>query len=84
MPHSVRLPPRLEQELADYCVSHRISKSEAIKRALARFLRAHTGKPSPYELGKAFFEKHRGTKASEDIARNSKRLLREHFRARRK
>jgi Arc/MetJ-type ribon-helix-helix transcriptional regulator len=84
MPHSVRLPQRIEQQLAEYCVSHRVSKSEAIKRALERFLQASAVKPSPYELGKAFFEKHRGTPATDDVAHNTNRLLREHFRGRRR
>jgi len=84
MPLSVRLPPHVEQKLAEYCVSHRLSKSEAVKRALERLLEPKARKPSPYELGKAFFEQHRGTPATEDIAHNTKRLLREHFRGRRK
>lgn len=84
MPLSVRLPPHVEQQLAEYCVSHRVSKSDAVKRALQRLLAPGAAKRSPYELGKAFFEQHRGTPATEDIARHTKRLLREHFRGRRK
>ena len=82
MPHSIRLPPRIEQQLAEYCVSHRVSKSEAIKRALQQLLESNAVKRSPYELGKDFFERHRGTRATEDIAHNTNRLLREHFRGR--
>lgn len=37
---TVRLPPRVEQELAEYCVKRRISKSEAVKQALKELLRA--------------------------------------------
>jgi Arc/MetJ-type ribon-helix-helix transcriptional regulator len=84
MPISVRLPARVEQQLAEYCTSRKVTKSDAIKRALERMLQASAKRPSPYELGKAFFEQHRGTPATEDIALNSKRLLREHFRGRRK
>jgi Arc/MetJ-type ribon-helix-helix transcriptional regulator len=84
MPLSVRLPRHVEQKLAEYCVSHKVSKSEAVKRALERMLDAKSRKPSPYELGKDFFEQHRGTPATEDIAHNTNRLLREHFRGRRK
>ena len=36
---TVRLPPRLEQELAEYCVKHRLTKSEAVKQALKELLR---------------------------------------------
>ncbi len=37
---TVRLPNRVEQDLADYCVTHGVSKSEAVKRALEDLLRA--------------------------------------------
>ncbi len=77
MPISVRLPPRVEQKLADYCVSHKVTKSEAVKRALEEMLERSSGKASAYELGKGFIgvDKRRG-----DVARHSKRLLRERFR----
>jgi Arc/MetJ-type ribon-helix-helix transcriptional regulator len=37
---TVRLPSHVEQELAEYCVKRRISKSEAVKLALEELLRA--------------------------------------------
>lgn len=83
MPISVRLPPRVEQKLAEYCISHKVTRSEAVKRALERMLEQR-GKASPYELGKEFFERNLRTAPTRDIARNSKRLLLEHFRAKRK
>lgn len=82
MPISVRLPQRVEQQLAEYCISHQVTKSEAVKRALERMLQASSQQPSPYDLGKDFFERHRGTPATTAIARNSKKLLREYFRGR--
>ena len=84
MPISVRLPPGVEQKLAEYCVSHKVTKSEAVKRALGEMLKGNEGKLSPYELGKEFFERNLRTKPTEDIARHSKRLLIEHFRGKRK
>ena len=36
---TVRLPGRVEQDLADYCVRRRITKSAAVKRALQELLR---------------------------------------------
>ena len=78
MPISVRLPPRVEQKLAAYCLSHKLTKSEAVKRALDQMLEEGARKPSPYDLGREFFER-KGT-PKRDIALNSKRLLREHFR----
>jgi hypothetical protein len=59
-------------------------KSEAIKRALERIFEAAEGRPSPFDLGRKFFERNLGAKPTRDVARHSKRLLREHFRARRK
>ena len=37
---TVRLPHRIEQELADYCVKRRLTKSEVVKLALDGLLRA--------------------------------------------
>jgi hypothetical protein len=80
MPISVRLPPRVEQKLAEYCVSHKVTKSEAVKRALEEMLKRKESKLSPYELGREFFERNLRTRPTEDIARHTKRLLIEHFR----
>ena len=77
---TVRLPERVEQELAEYCTKHHLSKSEAVKLALDKLLTASAGKPSPYDLGKDLFGPHTDAMPTEDTARNSKRLLREHFR----
>jgi hypothetical protein len=84
VPVSVRLPPRVEQKLADYCVAHKMTKSEAIKRALEQMFQAGEGQPSPFDLGREFFERNLRTKPTRDVARHSKRLLQEHFRARRR
>ncbi len=77
---TVRLPSRVEQDLAEYCIEHRVSKSEAVKLALDHLLAAGAGKRSPYDLGRDLFGPHTDATPREDIARNSKRLLREHFR----
>lgn len=77
---TVRLPLRVEQELADYCDKHRLTKSEAVKQALVDLLEAHAGQPSAYDLGKDLFGPHTDAEPAEDVARHSKRLLREHFR----
>jgi len=79
MPISVRLPPRVEQELADYCASHKVTKSEAVKRALEHLFE-RSGAPSDAYKASAGF---RGSdKTAGDVARHSKRLLRERFRDR--
>ena len=77
---TVRLPDRVEQELAEYCVKRRITKSEAVKQALMDLLSTNAGKPSAYDLGKDLFGPHTDAAPTEDIARHSTRLLREHFR----
>ena len=59
-----------------------VSKRKPIKQALKRILKPSAKRPSPYELGKDFFEQHLGTPATEDVARNTNRLLRERFRNR--
>jgi hypothetical protein len=37
---TVRLPLRVEQQLAEYCVKRKLTKSEAVKQALDGLLRA--------------------------------------------
>ena len=37
---TVRLPQRVEQDLAEYCAKRRFTKSEAVKLALEELLRA--------------------------------------------
>lgn len=70
---SVRLPPRVEQQLAEYCASRKVTKSEAVKRALERLL---DRKPVPLSED-PFFAKFIGSDPRPgDIARHSKRLLR--------
>ena len=36
---TVRLPTRVEQELAEYCATHGVSKSDAVNQALEGMLR---------------------------------------------
>jgi hypothetical protein len=78
MPLSVRLPPRVEQKLAEYCVAKKITKSAAIKRALEQlFAQGATASESSH-LASRFVG---SDKRPGDVARHSKRLLRERFRA---
>ncbi len=76
---SVRIPEKVEEELAEYCAKHRITKSEAVKRALEKLLDESGAPPDVYKAS-ARFRGH--DKRPADIARHSKRLLREHFRNR--
>ena len=81
---SVRIPARIEQELAEYCARKGVSKSEAVKDALDQFLSGKKGDKSPYELMKDLIGPHTDEAATEDIAKHTKRLLRERVRATRK
>ena len=72
---TVRLPERVEQDLAEYCVAHGVSKSEAVKRALEELLQ--TPAKGKAEANHPFVGSDPG---SGDVARHTKRLLRERFR----
>jgi len=74
MPLSVRLPLRVEQKLEEYCVSHKVTRSEAVKRALEQLFDDTGVQPSAWQLGKRFIG---SDKRQGDVARHSKRLLRE-------
>lgn len=74
---SVRIPDKVEQELAEYCARHRITKSEAVKRALEQLLSKTSDKPAMDVYARRFMG---SDKRPGDIARHTKRLLREHFR----
>jgi hypothetical protein len=53
---TVRLPIGVEQDLAEYCASHKVSKSEAVKEALEMLLAKTPSEATPYQLGKDLFE----------------------------
>jgi len=80
MPLSIRLSPRIEQKLADYCVSHRVTKSAALQKALQQLLETAAPDTTPYALGREFFG--RKGRPAKVIGLASKRLLRERFRGR--
>jgi hypothetical protein len=77
MPISVRLPPRIEQRLAEYCAHAKLTKTEAIKRALDRLFEEEPAAAASSPAAKRFIG---SDKREGDVARHSKRLLREHFR----
>ena len=72
---TVRLPLRVEQKLADYCVKRRVTKSEAVKQALALLLEAPSlAEPELHP----FIGVDQGQGA--DVSGNIKTALRERFR----
>ena len=76
MPTSVRLPPRVEHRLAD-CAHAKLTKTEAIKRALERLFDEEATPAASNPAARRFIG---SDKRQGDVARDSKRLLREHFR----
>jgi len=74
MPLSVRLSHRVEQKLEAYCVSHKVTKSVAVKRALEQLLEETGVQPNAWQLGKRFMG---SDKRQGNVARDSKRLLRD-------
>lgn len=52
MSHTVnaRIPPQIEQKLAEYCVKRGVTRSEAVLRALDNYLDREAGGVSPYAL----------------------------------
>jgi len=75
---TVRLPPRVEQDLAEYCAKRRITKSEAVKQALEELLRSNASKASPSDHPFIGGDKGDGS----DISGNIKAALRQRFRGR--
>jgi Arc/MetJ-type ribon-helix-helix transcriptional regulator len=53
---TVRLPLRVEQELAEYCATRKVSKSEVVKEALDLLLAKTKSQATAYELGKDLFD----------------------------
>jgi predicted DNA-binding protein len=74
---SVRLPPRVEQRLAEYCAHANLTKSEAVKRALERLFEQE---PTPVAANPAARRFIGSDKSPGSVADDSKRLLRESFR----
>ena len=74
MPISVRLPPRVEQRLAEYCVSEKVTKSEAVKRALEQLFLERKVPVASSAAATRFIG---SDKRPGDVARHTKRLLRD-------
>jgi hypothetical protein len=77
---TVRLPPRVEQELADYCAKRRLTKSQAVKLALEELLRAPDRAGTPARHPFIGGDKGDGS----DVSGNIKAALRSRFRARKR
>ena len=47
---NARIPPRIEQKLAEYCARRGVTRTQALVRALDRYLDQESGGASPYSL----------------------------------
>ena len=47
---NARVPPRIEQKLAEYCARRGVTRTQALVRALDRYLDQESGGASPYSL----------------------------------
>ena len=47
---NARIPPRIEQKLAEYCANKGVTRSEAVIRALDEYLDRSSGGTSAYSL----------------------------------
>jgi hypothetical protein len=75
---TVRLPRRVEQELAEYCAKRRLTKSEAVKLALEELLRSPDA--GAYASLHPFIGGDKGD--GSDVSGNIKAALRARFRRR--
>ena len=48
--HQCRIPPAIEQKLADYCVKRGVTRTQVVTRALDHYLDQEAGGASPYSL----------------------------------
>ena len=80
MSHTVnaRIPPRVEQKLAEYCAKRGITRTEAVVRALDHYLDREAGGASPYALAADLIPR-RGAKQIQ--SGNVRELARKAFRA---
>ena len=47
---NARVPPRIEQKLAEYCARRGVTRTQALVRALDRYLDQESGGATPYSL----------------------------------
>ncbi len=59
---NARIPPRVEQKLAEYCAKHGFTRTEAVVRALDAYLDREAGGVDAYSLAADVIPK-RGTRA---------------------
>jgi len=74
---NARLPPRVEQQLAEYCAKHGVTRTETVLRALDAFLEREAGGGDAWALAADLIPE-RGAPALQ--SRSVRRLARAAFR----
>ncbi len=74
---NARLPPRVEQELAEYCAKHGLTRTEATVRALDSYLDSQKSGADAYSLAADLIPKRGAPKLQSSSAR---KLARQAFR----
>jgi len=64
---SLRLPPELEEKLAEISTIEKRTKTDIIKESLLLYIKERESAVSPYELGKKFFGKYRSGKSDTSV-----------------
>ena len=77
---NARIPPRLEQKLADHCAKRRVTRSQAVLRALDEYLDRASDGPSPYSLAADLIPK-KGARPLQSV--DVRKLARRAFRGKR-
>ena len=77
---NARIPPRVEQKLAEYCVRQGVRRTEVVVRALDQYLDAATGGPNAAALAADLIPARGAEALQSDSAR---KLARKAFGARR-
>jgi hypothetical protein len=78
---TLRLDPKLEQDVENTAKILRITKSELIRKSIAAYLSKLT-KPSPWELGEDYFGKY--SSGQDNLSTDRKLLMKTKIRAKRK
>ena len=66
---TARIPPRVEQKLAEYCARQGITRTEAVVRALDAYLDRQTGGGDAYALAADLIPKRGAPKLQSSAAR---------------
>ena len=74
---TARIPPRVQQKLAEYCVRHGVTRTDALVRALDEYLDRESGGGDAYALAADLIPKQGAAKLqSADVRELARRAFR--------